>query len=300
MNLQVKPRDNHLLYHYRTYIRVWIEDRQRGIDSLVIGQVYHNQEIAKAFKYSTQGGMRRSHATNTLVIFSDHTKGIYEDKWIINSDGEEILLYTGMGQEGDQDIEFGQNKTLNESRSNGVRVYLFEAFISGEHVFKGQVELVQDPYTEIQLGREVWMFPLRVVGNKYMIPEDLIKEKKSEKEKEAQKLNDKDLFGRAKNADRVGQRYTTSKTFDRDPFVSEYVKQRANGCCDLCGNPAPFTDKKGRPYLENHHVVWLSRGGEDTIYNTAAVDPSCHRRLHVLDLKEDIDVLKKKLLGYEK
>jgi 5-methylcytosine-specific restriction enzyme A len=280
-------------------VKVWIEDRQRGIDDLVIGKVYHNHEIAKAFKCSTQGGMRRSHATNTLVIFSDHTKGIYEDKWIINHDGEEILLYTGMGQEGNQDIEFGQNKTLNESRTNGVRVYLFEAFKSGEHVFKGQVELVQDPYTEFQAGRTVWMFPLRVVGNKYMIPVTLLMEKEAEKEKEAQKLNDQDLLNRANNADRLGERYTTSKTFDRDPYVSEYVKRRAYGFCDLCGNPAPFVDKKGRPYLESHHIIWLSRGGEDTIYNTVALDPSCHRKMHVLDLEEDIMHLVNKVKNYE-
>jgi 5-methylcytosine-specific restriction protein A len=134
--------------------------------------------------------MRRSHTTNTLVIFSDHTKGIYEDKWIINSAGEEILLYTGMSQEGDQDIEFGQNKTLNESRVNGVRVYLFEAFKTGEHVFKGQVELVEDSYTAIQANRSVCMFPLHIVGNKYIISEELLIEKESEREKDAQKLSD--------------------------------------------------------------------------------------------------------------
>lgn len=280
-------------------VKVWIDDRQRGISDLVIGKVYHNQDIAKAFKCSTQGGMRRSHATNTLVIFSDHTKGIYEDKWIINDNGEEILHYTGMGKEGDQDIEFGQNKTLNESRLNGVRVYLFEAFKSGEHVFKGQVELVSDPYNEVQAGRRVWMFPLRLVGNNFMISEDLLKEKEAEKEKEAQKLSDQDLFNRAKNAERLGQRYTSSKTFDRDPYVSEYVKRRANGRCDLCGKPAPFTDKKGRPYLESHHVIWLSRGGKDTIYNTVALDPSCHRKMHVLDLKEDVEKLNKQIEAYK-
>ncbi|WP_082389445.1 helix-turn-helix domain-containing protein [Lysinibacillus sp. ZYM-1] len=280
-------------------VKVWIEDRHRGIENLEIGKIYHNQEIAKAFKCSTQGGMRRSHSTNTLVIFSDHTKGIYEDKWIINNNGDEILLYTGMGQEGDQDIEFGQNKTLNESRSNGIRVYLFEAFKSGEHVFKGQVELVQDPYTEVQAGRTVWLFPLRIVGNTYIIPEELLKEKEEEKEKDAKKLSDQDLFNRAKNADRLGQRYTTSKTYDRDPYVSEYVKRRASGCCDLCGNPAPFEDKKGRPYLESHHVIWLSKGGEDTIYNTVALDPSCHRKMHVLDLEEDVEKLLSKIDEYK-
>lgn len=27
------------------------------------------------------GGMRRSKTTGTLVILSDHTKGLYDDKW---------------------------------------------------------------------------------------------------------------------------------------------------------------------------------------------------------------------------
>lgn len=286
--------------YYIEEVKLWIENQQRGIKDLEIGKVYHNQKIKEIFKCSTQGGMRRSHITNTLVIFSDHTKGIYEDKWIIDDNGEEILLYTGMGQEGDQDIEFGQNITLNDSRTNGVRVYLFEAFKSGEHVFKGQVELVKDPYTEVQGGRIVWMFPLRVVGNKYVIPEDLLKEKEVGREKDAQRLSDQALFNRAKNAEKLGQRYTTSKTFDRDPFVSEYVKRRANGLCDLCGNPAPFKDKKGKPYLESHHVIWLSRGGEDTIYNTAALDPSCHRKMHVLDLEGDVNKLLNKMKDYKK
>jgi 5-methylcytosine-specific restriction enzyme A len=143
------------------------------------------------------------------------------------------------------------------------------------------------------------MFPLRVVGNNFMTPEDLLKEKEAEKEKEAQKLSEKDLFNRAKIADRLGQRYTTSKTIDRDPYVSEYVKRRANGCCDLCGNHAPFTDKKGRPYLESHHIIWLSRGGEDTIYNTVALDPSCHRKMHVLDLEKDVSNLLGKIKEYK-
>ena len=179
-------------------VRVWLDDRQRGIQDLIIGNVYSNNEIAKVFKCSTQGGMRRSHSTNTLVTFSDHTKGIYEDKWIINDKGEEILLYTGMGQEEDQDIEFGQNKTLNESRNNGVRVYLFEALKPGEHIFMGQVELADEPFTDYQAGRKVWLFPLRVVGKKYFLPKELINEKEHEKEKATRRLSDEELRARKK------------------------------------------------------------------------------------------------------
>ena len=39
------------------------------------------------------GGMRRSLTTNSLVIVSDHTKELYDDKWV-----DDVLHYTGMGK----------------------------------------------------------------------------------------------------------------------------------------------------------------------------------------------------------
>ncbi|WP_257132417.1 hypothetical protein [Bacillus thuringiensis] len=55
--------------------------------------------------------------TNTLVLFSDHTKGINGDRW-----DKDILYYTGIGQEGDQVLEGNPNKTLYESNETGVNV----------------------------------------------------------------------------------------------------------------------------------------------------------------------------------
>ena len=118
-----------------------------NIDHLKVGQEYTNNEIADIFGCSTQGGMRRSHYTNTLVIFSDHTKGIYEDIWRGNT-----LFYTGMGQEGDQVLEGNQNITLYESRTNGIKVYLFETLIPTQHIYRGEVKLTRDPYQEMQNG----------------------------------------------------------------------------------------------------------------------------------------------------
>ena len=77
----------------------------------------------------------------------------------------------------------------------------------------------------------------------------------------------------------------------RNSKVAAYTKIRAAGICQLCGQPAPFKDKDGEPFLENHHLVWLSRGGTDTIDNTVALCPNCHRKMHILDLQEDIDKL---------
>lgn len=261
-------------------VKAWIADRQRGISDLIIGYAYSNQEIAKTFKCSTQGGMRRSHATNTLVIFSDHTTSIYEDKPIINDQGEEILLYTGMGQEGDQDINFAQNKTLKESNTNGVHVYLFEAFEPGKHIFRGKVELANDPYPDNQNNRKVWIFPIRVIGNKYVLPQNTIQKKNERKKREVQKLSEHDLEARAKNPEPLGQRYIQTRSFDRDPYVAEYVRQRSNGICENCYQPAPFIRKDFTPYLEVHHKIPLAEGGEDTIENAIAICPNCHQSEH--------------------
>ena len=87
-------------------------------------------------------------------------------------------------------------------------------------------------------------------------------------------------------------RYQSStSTYIRDRYVSEYAKRRANGICQLCEQPAPFNDENGEPYLETHHVIWLADGGEDSIENTVALCPNCHRKMHTLNKEEDVNKL---------
>lgn len=130
---------------------------------LEIGQILKNNEIVETFKCGNMGGMRRSKTTNTLVIVSDYTKGLYHDKWIGG-----VLHYTGMGKSGDQDIHWAQNATLAGCGRNGVDIHLFEVMDAGEYVYCGRIELVDKPYVDIQPGedgnnRKVWMFPIRPV-----------------------------------------------------------------------------------------------------------------------------------------
>jgi hypothetical protein len=131
--------------------------------NLEIGEEIKNSRLCSIFGCSPQGGMRKSNKTNTLVIVTDYTRGIYHDKWIGG-----ILHYTGMGLIGDQDINYMQNKTLNESSYNGVDVHLFEVMEPGVYTYCGRVHLVGNPYTEIQPGqdgqnRKVWMFPVQPI-----------------------------------------------------------------------------------------------------------------------------------------
>ena len=90
-----------------------------------------------------------------------------------------------------------------------------------------------------------------------------------------------------------------SSVFIRSAEVVKETKSRANGICQFCNRPAPFTDKKGNPYLEVHHIIWLSRGGKDCTGNTVALCPNCHTRMHILDKPEDVEKLKSAIGNYK-
>jgi 5-methylcytosine-specific restriction enzyme A len=94
---------------------------------------------------------------------------------------------------------------------------------------------------------------------------------------------------------RTVRRPVTTNNFERNPFVSEYAKRWANGICQHCEQSAPFNNKKGEPHLHTHHIVWLAKGGEDSINNTVALCPNCHDRMHILDFDGDIVKLKDKV-----
>lgn len=128
-----------------------------------VGAVVSNAVMTEAFKIGNMGGMRRSKTTDTLVLISDNTKGLYHDKW-----KEGVLHYTGMGKTGDQVLTGNQNKTLAESGENGIEVHLFEVIGPGKYSYTGVVELAGKPYQETQPDdkgnpRKVWIFPLRKV-----------------------------------------------------------------------------------------------------------------------------------------
>ena len=109
-------------------------------------------------------------------------------------------------------------------------------------------------------------------------------------------LSDKELQKKAAVAPSIKKpknKKVTTGVFVRNPYIAELAKRRANGICQLCLSKAPFQNKLGRPYLETHHIVWLANGGEDSIENTVALCPNCHKKVHILNRKKDNNTLKK-------
>ncbi len=278
-------------------------DHYCGIDDLIIGEKYSNSEIANTFKCSNMGGMRRSHETNSLVLIAKHNNPLYDDQW--SDDG--ILNYTGMGTVGDQSIEFSQNKTLAIAASEEIKVYLFESYADNEYYYAGEVELAGSIFTSEEIDaegklRKVIKYPLRRKDKKSNIIVDIEAVQQSEKEKvkEVQRHSIEEIKEKAKTIETKNVSSKEVKTVyrERNQYIAEYTKERSKGICDLCGKEAPFKEKNGRPYLESHHVITLADGGPDGIYNTVAICPNCHRRIHVLKNREDIEKLENIILKY--
>lgn len=261
------------------------------IEQLIPGTVLNNQQLCEIFKCGPQGGMRKSNTTKTLVLITNHVESVYSDVW----NGNE-LHYTGMGQKSDQSLDFMQNKTLNEIESNGITVHYFEVFKDKQYTYSGRLVKAGDPYQTNQLDvnqtlRKVWIFPLKLIENK--LPITVLSDYKKAREEQVHKYKVDKLLGKIqKQNKKPGKRDVVTLQYIRSPELAEFIKRKANGKCDLCENPAPFTTKDKIPYLECHHIIWLSEGGEDAINNTVALCPNCHRKMHIVKDEKDINKLK--------
>lgn len=111
-------------------------------------------------------------------------------------------------------------------------------------------------------------------------------------QKEGKKSLDQLKKAAEKKPSKPAESIVQTKVYHRDPTIAAYVKKRAKGVCQLCGLPAPFTDKNGEPYLECHHIDWVSQGGIDSVDNCVALCPNCHRKMHILNQTRDIESLK--------
>ncbi|MHB1651502.1 MAG: HNH endonuclease [Desulfitobacteriaceae bacterium] len=125
------------------------------------------------------------------------------------------------------------------------------------------------------------------VQDRHTITEAIFDREVLEKEfdhaiEESKKLTKEARMNRILNADRNLVQIRVAQTiFKRNHDVVVEVLERAAGICEACKNPAPFIRKNDNsPYLEVHHIKALSDGGEDTIENTVAVCPNCHRKYH--------------------
>jgi len=198
----------------------------------------------------------------------------YGDEW--QEDGG--LLYFGEGQLGDMQFVRG-NRAVRDHALDGKELLVFEKQPGGSLMYRGQ--FICSGYQEIP------DVPDTSGALRMAIAFEFVREHLDEEilEEAATDLSDLDLTGLRAAAlapvESRGDRKTASKdVYYRSAAVSQYVRARAHGTCEGCGNPAPFLNRKGEPYLEPHHTTRVSDGGPDHPAHVIALCPTCHRRIH--------------------
>ncbi|MDD9193530.1 HNH endonuclease [Aliivibrio sp. S2TY2] len=280
------------LLHIEYFKSIYFND----FSNLKKGDELTNLRITEIFKCSSQGGMRRSHATNSLVIFINNRDSMW------NGD---VCYFEGMGSRGEQSLNFAQNKTLAESNENNVNLCLFEHMKdSKKYIYRGKVKLIGKPSNEKLPDisgnlRSVLIFTLKVDGeSNRVIDMDFLKENSNDANFEKiHNFEVNKIKEIALHSFNPVQKEKVSKTvYKRNALISAFVMTRSSGVCELCGNHAPFKTNNGLPYLEVHHIKPLNDGGLDSIDNAVALCPNCHRKMHIVDDEKDKKALLSKII----
>lgn len=268
--------------------------------NLKIGDFLSNSELSKKFTVSIMGGMRFSTENNILVLITKIHDNPYPDRWEGNK-----LYYTGMGRKGDQSIDFQSNKKLNSiyyTEKIATKLVLFINTDQNKYLYCGEVKTIRRPYFKYQYftkneKRKIIIFPL-IVKNLTSISsqffDSTINIKSYKNKKEDTLIKNIDTY--QKNYDNKNYVNAKEKKYYRNPDIAYISKKYAKGICQLCQKAAPFQDKDGNPYLESHHIEWLSRGGKDRLDNVIALCPNCHKKMHIIDDKKDVKLLQQKSL----
>lgn len=98
----------------------------------------------------------------------------------------------------------------------------------------------------------------------------------------AKAANPADVLKNARKAKGKPKRQTKEVTdYKRNPAVVAGALARGNQTCEMPGCQVRLFERDDRrKFLEVHHIVPLSEGGDDTMKNAAALCPMCHRELH--------------------
>lgn len=221
----------------------------------------------------------------------------------INEFGWQYRYNHIMDEAFDTEFDAYMKITKDSDEKKGPRYYLSSKsdqydFVIGYCLIPGFTNIRID-CEQKEDGTNVYTFFLEAIGFDNI--EKIVKEKFEKKESKCSKEKEDKLFKKAKEkSEREKQegKVTTTVVYDRNPEVSAYVKKRAKGKCDLCGKKAPFKDRKGLPYLEEHHVIRLADGGNDSIDNAVALCPNCHRKVHVIKSNDVNNSLLLRLMTY--
>ena len=248
------------------------------------GHEYHRAtQIHDRFGGQRQGGISTPQNSPFIFIFTGERGDQYgyRDDW--NPDG--TFSYTGEGQIGDMTFRAG-NRAILEHAQNGRDLLLFEKTRRrGFYRFTGTFacagwdhRAAPDRNGDSRQAIVFRLAPLNLTDIE-LAPDVDVSAPPDSPLKPFEELR-QSAYSAGETPPSHGNGGVRT-FYERDAVVRAYVLRRANGICESCTQPAPFTRKSdGTPYLEPHHIRRVSDGGPDHPRWVAGICPSCHREIH--------------------
>ena len=248
------------------------------LDDFIIGEEYTSYDIAIFSKtYNVQSGIYLvGDEPNYQAIFIKVTlqNGSYPNEWIIP--GKELKYYMYAPSQR-YDPNYKPNRAIINSGNIPIYVFIKEGTVCK---LEGIFEYVE--YVTEEDDRK-WFRLKKKELNKLdgLITAEQYNKELEDNIKNIQQLSDAEINDRISKSDKPEVITVVSKVYKRNPEVVVATLRRAKGYCEKCGCKAPFIRKSDNtPYLEVHHKIPLSEGGDDNLKNTIALCPNCHRELH--------------------
>ncbi len=245
------------------------------LSEIPVGSLWKRSDINHRLGGNPQSGISSAAGKPYILVFTGPAgkRYGYKDGW-----GEDGFFHlTGEGQVGDMKWT-GGNKAIRDHAQNQKILLVFETVKDGRRRFMGPMSYVGH-YEELLPDkngspRKAIIFKLEK-ANSTALEEDVNAEAK-----DALGFMRSRYSALKASRDVAGKTNTAQERRIRSRDVSKYVKERANGFCEVCGCGAPFKTAKGEPYLESHHITQVADDGPDAPKDVVASCPTCHRRIH--------------------
>lgn len=279
--VRFNPNEEQLLEQIWTdhYVKIL---RLRNSPSFQQGKEYRRADLHRQFGGQQQGGISTPKDHPIVLLFTSETGKQYGYSDGFRDDG--TFWYTGEGQLGNMQMTKG-NLSIRTHEERGKRLHLFEYVRSGVVRYVGEAQYLQHREEAAPdangTPRIAFVFVLAIRGSNSGMPVNLSHAERH-RNSSLWNMSIEELRDRAcqSNLNGVSSETRLRTVYERSLAVKVFVLRRANGVCEGCGEPAPFSRPDGTPYLEPHHIRRVSDEGPDHPRWVAAICPNCHRRVH--------------------
>ena len=242
---------------------------------LIVGEIYTSWDLSHLSQtYNVQRGIYLVGGDKPETILSKVTmnQGKYPNEWL---DQERVLKHYMYSHNEKYDINYKVNAAVIASKKNNISIQIFNK-INQDCIYLGEFDFKEWNGDEFSK----WFILERRIKDYISLQKQL--EKLEIDVKRSNKLSSVDRSIEIKKyPTKPKKRMALARIFDRNPHVVVETLRRANGICERCKKDAPFIRASdSSPYLEVHHIVTLADGADDTLSNTLALCPNCHKELH--------------------